>query len=534
MLSLQEALQTHPISRILEFVFPLDKWPFWVVGLVMLPIIIGTGLIIYIGGPLTAVALIALIMAPPLLALLWVRPDLGLLFFLFLSSNFIEPDRFDIRLPIGGGLDLRDLTMLGMLALVGFRELTRRTLSLPWRPVSLPLALFIIMAFVSAFYALFVQNVARNWALNDLRILLNYTLFFVTAWSLRERKEVLVLLIGIFILADITALIIIIQQFLGPNNLLLPGMAHGSWEVWGQPDGSVRIIPPSHELMYFALVVLFCLTILGGHKRWMQQLFALQFVLLSVGMLLTFTRSGWAATGIAFIIATAVVLPRFKHLALRATAVGLPLLLLILTIFLTTPLEQIEDTAFIGTIINRGLSVFEEDTTETDSLQWRAFEYDKALESISQNPWLGVGLGNSYRDVTVFQGEAQGLWTNRNIEAGVVSRYTRYLHSSYLSIMVKMGLPAFAIYVAFCTSVILGGFWRYAHTQDEFDQAIILAVTTGFIGLLQWSIFHSRLIESSSVGTISIMIGIVASIYELNRAKRRAAQTTQITPHIQP
>ncbi len=519
MFSLPDALPTRPISRALAFIFPLDQWPFWVVGLALLPIIMGTGLIIYVGGQFAAVALLALIVGPPFLALLWTRPELGLILLLFLSSNFIESDRFDIRLPIGGGLDLRDLTMLGMLGLVGFRELTRRTLSLPWRPVSLPLALFIIMAFVSAFYALFVQNVAHNWALNDLRILLNYTLFFVTAWSLRERKQLLVLLVGIFILADITALIIIVQQFLGSDNLLLPGMVDGSWEIWGQPDGSVRIIPPGHELMYFALVALFCLTILGGNKRWLQHLFTVQFVLLSMGMLLTFTRSGWVATGIAFIIATAVVLPRYKKRAVQFTAVGLPLLLLTLTIFLTIPLEQIEETPFVGTIISRGLSVFEEDTTETDSLQWRAFEYDKAVESIARNPWLGVGLGNSYRDITVFQGEAQGLWTDRSIEAGLVSRYTRYLHSSYLSIMVKMGIPAFVIYLTFIISFILNGFWFYFRAKDPLNKALVLAVTVGFIGVLQWSIFHSRLIESSSVATISIFIGMVAGLYELQRSQ---------------
>lgn len=533
MFSFASVLTTRPVNRALELIFPLDQWPRWLLVLVMLPVILVTGLLIYVGGELAAVALLALVVGPPVLALLWTRPELGLILLLFLSSNFIEPDRFDIRLPIGGGLDLRDLTMLGMLGLIGFREFSRRTLNIPWPPVGFPLMLFVGMAFVSAFYALFVQNVARNWALNDLRILLNYTLFFVTAWSLRDRKQLLVLLGGIFALANMTALVIILQQFLGPYNLLLPGMSHGSWEVWGQPDGSVRIVPPGHELMFFALVLMFCLTALGGQARWLQQLFGVQFLILSLGMLLTFTRSGWAATGIAIIIATAVLIPRYKHLAFRLTAVGLPILLLTIGLIIITPPEQIERTPYVGSIINRALSIFDEDTTETNSLQWRAFEYDKAMESIARHPWLGVGLGNSYRDVTVFQGEAQGLWTNRSIEAGVVSRYTRYLHSSYLSIMVKMGLPAFAIYVAFCAGVILGGFWLYAHTKNSFDQAIVLAVTSGFIGLLQWSIFHSRLIESSSVGTISIVLGLAASIYELNRAQRRAAQANQTTPDFQ-
>jgi O-antigen ligase len=511
------------VRRLSDVLFPLDRWPFWAVCLLMLPLIMVVGGLIYGGGQMGAALLLALVLMPPALALLWLRPEFGLLLLLFLSANFIEPDRFDIRLPIGGGLDLRDLMMLGLLVLVGFRELARRTLKLPWPTVSVPLALFVLMAFVSAFYALLVRDVARNWALNDLRILLNYTLFFVTAWSLQERKQLLVLLWGIFLLADVTALVIVIQQFLGPDNLLLPGMALGSWEVWGQPDGSVRIVPPGHELIFFALVLLYSLSVLGKQARWMQWLFMAQFGLLSLGMLLTYTRSGWVATAVALTLITLIILPRYKQMAIRLTAVGIPLALILLTLLFTIPPAELDDIPYVGSILTRGLSIFAEDTTETNSLQWRAFEYEKAMISIRNNPWLGVGLGNNYRDITVFQGEAQGLWTNRSIEPGVISRYTRYLHSSYLSILVKMGIPTFAIYIWFCVSVILSGFWLYFHTHRTFDQALILAVTTGFIGLLQWSLFHSRLIESSSVGTLSIIIGMIAGLYELNRAEQAKA-----------
>ena len=160
---------------------------------------------------------------------------------------------------------------------------------------------------------------------------------------------------------------------------------------------------------------------------------------------------------------------------------------------------------------DRFASIFTpEKTLESYSIQWRLFELEKATIAINENPLLGVSLGNSYRNITTFQGEAQGLWTDGNLSAGTVSRYTRYIHSSYLSIATKMGITGIFVYMWFSLAFIIYGFYAYAQLSSAQMKAIILAVIAGFIGLMQWSIFHAWLIETESTSVIGIMIGMVA------------------------
>src|SRR5207302_8430634 len=56
----------------------------------------------------------------------------------------------------------------------------------------------------------------------------------------------------------------------------------------------------------------------------------------------------------------------------------------------------------------RATSILSPDATlNSASLQWRVFETEAALNSIAESP-QGVGLGNTYRPITTYAGEAAG------------------------------------------------------------------------------------------------------------------------------
>lgn len=449
----------------------------------------------------------------PIGILIWYYPTLGLIGLIFLTASILQPDLVDLRLPIGGGLDLRDLGLLVLLGVAIIRNLAFGRMTVPWFPVGGPLLLFMILALLSVVTALMFKGVPSNWALNDFRILFYYCLYFITAWSIRSLSEISMLLIGLLLVADLTSAIVIIQQFRGAENLLLESMAYGQWQVWAQEDGTVRVVPPGHVLMHFMMLIAYALALFNLPRPRRFLFFISQFLLLAVGLILTFTRAGWIASIIGLVIVTLVAMLRYKEQLPRLIVTALALGFILFSIIGFASELGLVKFNLANSLQERFASIFTpEKTLESYSLQWRVFELEKATIAINKNPILGVSLGNTYRNITTFQGEAQGLWTDGDLSAGNVSRYTRYIHSSYLSIATKMGLTGIFVYLWFCLAFITYGFHTYRRMSSVQMKGVVLAVIASFIGLMQWSIFHAWLIETESTSVIGVMIGLVAGL----------------------
>jgi len=465
----------------------------------------------------------------PVMFLLWYWPEFGLLGILFLAANFLPMDIVDVRLPIGGGLELRDLLLLGMLGLLTLRGLAHRKLFIPWWTVGAPLFLFLVLALFSAAYALFWQGVETNWAFAELRDLSAYALFFVTAWILDRPHRLTLVLTGLFVIADLTAIIIFIQQFLGPSKPLLPAMTASFWGIWNQGGttgsiGSVRVVPPSHVLVYFTMLIAGGLAMFSPNRR-LQIVFATQFGLLGMALLLTYTRAQWAATAIALTLMLIILVPIYKVQFTRLILLSIPPLLLACSLLGFGLQNRFEETTLYTLLSERVLTLLNPDETiGTSSLQWRVFETEEALNSISKHPLLGVGLGNSYRDITTLQGEADGWFTGYSLAAGEVSRFTRYVHSSYLWIPVKMGIPSFIIYLWFCVAFLVAGWRLMSKLPSQQMRGIVLAVVAGFAGLLVWTVFHQHLIMNRGSTAVAFMAGLVAGIDSLSRGEHGNAR----------
>src|SRR4051812_23484035 len=63
---------------------------------------------VYVAPEQTIQAMAGIGIGLPLLALIWLRPEFGVLAVVFLTCNFVPRDLISIRL-LGGGLDIRDL-----------------------------------------------------------------------------------------------------------------------------------------------------------------------------------------------------------------------------------------------------------------------------------------------------------------------------------------------------------------------------------------------------------------------------------------
>jgi O-antigen ligase len=480
--------------------------------------LLGLGILaaaLYLAPKQATMSLIFIGLGVPTLLLLWYRPEFGLLVLIFLTSSFVPADIVDLRLPIGG-LDLRDLVLIGLFGVVGLRELSRGTLTIPWWPVGGLLLLFLIMAVFSAFYALMFEHVEANWVLNDLRILSLYTTFYITIWSLKHPAQLKMLLIGLFIICDLTTGIIWFQQLLGADNLFLQAMTTSrDWRVYEQA-GALRVIPAGQVLMHFMWFVALGLLLIRPNRR-RRLFYIVQLLFIGSGHLLSFTRAQWLALIVGLGLVFIIVVPRYKqHLTKVAVLVGCVALLLA-GVIAALPLSGASAPPVVVAIVERAGSLLTPfDTAQTSSLQWRDFEVGKALQAIAKQPLTGVGLGNRYRALTVFMKEASGWWTRGSIAAGEVSRFTRYVHNSYVSIAVKMGIPGLIAILWFYAAVLFKGYRVFLDLPVSKHKGVVLGAWIGFSSLLIWCYFHAHLIKAESTPIIGLMAGLVGSIAYLH------------------
>jgi O-antigen ligase len=500
----------------------------WIAAWLLLLLVLAAS--VYAASELTVRLLVGVSIGIPVVRLLWRRPEFGLLGIIFLTSSFIPADVVDIRLPVGG-LKVRDLALLGMLGLLMLRGWQRRKLDIPWWPVSRVLIIFLGFATFSLLYAILYKKVEPNWAFSEYRALFFYAGFFVAAWAIEQRRQVVIVLAGLFILSDLTALIVIAQQFLGTQNRLLAAMTGGNWRVW-QSDvdstvaGTVRVIPPGHVLMYTMMVIAFCLMVYARQERRLRMIMVFQFIFLNIALLLTYTRAEWLASALAIALIVAV-LPRVDKL--KCARYGLITIVVLFSCYGLAGAsfaETINNSEFIRALTLRFSSILTPDETlGTDSLEWRIYENGTAIEAIARQPVLGVGLGNTYRDITLLQnnGADQGL--------GGSFRFTRYVHNSYLYIAVKLGIPGFLTLIWFCLVFLWHGWRAYSRLVDPQYKRLTLAILMSFVGLLTWAFSHSHLILEESTVVVGMMAGLISGLVAIEQHCKLPGMMPEMSEH---
>jgi len=260
--------------------------------------------------------------------------------------------------------------------------------------------------------------------------------------------------------------------------------------------------------MFLMANVAFCLTLRPPKIRWSRAVLALHVAFLGLALVLTYTRAQWIASGIALLLICAF-LPRTTRRSLGRLLLVLAPVLALSVWLVGSELVPLGGAGVAQALTSRVTSVFTVgDTLDSASLGWRIFELDAATRSLFQHPFLGVGLGNDYRDITLLQGEASGwLW-----QLGGNSRLTRFIHDSYLYVAVKMGILALGAFVWFCVAFLVSGTRSYLRMPDGSEKLIVLAIVSSFAGLLEWVVFEAHLMLTPGMTTLGLMVGLVAAV----------------------
>jgi O-antigen ligase len=496
--------------------------PGWVAAFVCAAILV-LAISLYFTMQAAAISLFAVGVLIPLLWIVWARPVFGVIALIFLTASFVQPDLIDLRI-LGGGLTMRDLALIGLLVGGVVRKLLYNKLEFPWWRVSLPLLTYFGIAALSAVYAILLQDVTTNWALSEFRAIFYLATFFAVVWNIDQVKDVFILFVGLIILADLTALAIFLQQFLGRDSLLLSAMLGNGWYIRNAADaagdfGDVRVVPPGNVMMFMVAIMVFALLLQANQPRGRRLFLAAQSFYLTAGILFTYTRAEWIACAMA-VAMVVLFLPRLDKARLARYLATIGVVFALVYALFTGVVQQFLAQQFVGNVAARALTIFTPDTTlDSSSLQWRLFENGKALDSIAMYPVFGVGLGNSYRDVTLLQ------WEDRRF----YFRKTRFVHNSYLYIAVKMGIIGLAAFLVFCLAFILVG-WRAFRKMAEGDfKRLTIATLASFAGLLFWANTELHFMTVSSTAVVGLMVGMVASM-----ARLKAIDSLQVRAEATP
>ena len=154
---------------------------------------------------------------------------------------------------------------------------------------------------------------------------------------------------------------------------------------------------------------------LAMSSRGAARLFAIGVVLLSVaGVIITFSRAGF--------LALAATCCMFLIVLVRRKSSGAAAALLIVALAVPFALPK--------TYVDRLSTITNLDEDKTGSAQGRYRDLGLALEVVSHNPVIGVGLGQDM----IALNQARGLYTWRSV------------HNVYLQYAVDLGIPGFVLF----------------------------------------------------------------------------------------
>ncbi|HEX7555157.1 MAG TPA: O-antigen ligase family protein, partial [Leptolinea sp.] len=436
---------------------------------------------------------------------------LALLGILIATSSIVFEDQLPV-LSVGVSFHIPDILLLGSLGLILIRGFFEPDFKIVRTPLDWAVLLFIGVTLLSTFIALYQSSVdaiqARRW----IRILCYYLTFFIVTNLVRDRRQLDFLLNGIFFLASVVAAAMAVQFMLGSSVQLLPGRVEILDTQGIVYENVTRILPPGYSIVLVSFVTILSMMVLEKSKSfgWLR---FLECGLLGMAILATFLRSYWAAIIVAFILL--VYLARGKdrqrlvHWGLITVLVGVVILLL----SLSGPDSRGEK--LISASLDRLTSLGKTSTFagQDSSVNWRLRENEYALISISQHPWLGQGMGFTYRP---FDNKMDQTYP---LSGGFDFR--QFIHNGHFWIMLQSGLIGYGIFMWLSLSFLVRGFkyWR-SITEDRY-RGVVLGFTLVYLAILIAAVVNSTFMQWYWAPILGIMMGTNEVIY----AKFRQPET---------
>lgn len=422
------------------------------------------------------------------------KPELGIIILVIFISSILYEESLPL-IPIGiGSLHIPDILLLFMFSLVVIKRFSNNKNTLIISPLEKPLAFFLLLTTILVFVSIKFFGINFNTVLRTFRPISYYLIFYIITNLIITKKQIKFLVTGLFFVAAVVALAMLIQTTAGKSISWIPQsqtiQAGGLYEEYN----TLRLLPPGQTLLFASFMVATCFIIFYRGKSLLLSGYYYLIILLGIGVMLTFTRTYLVgillSTG--FFLFLAENEDRKRLMALMAWFVTFIILLLMVSLGTGGKL----DSAF-NDISKRYLTLFAgKDLVQSSSLSDRYLENSYAIQQIKEHPVLGIGLGNDYRPAIY----------------GSEDAIKYYVHNAYLYLIIDMGIPGFAFFMWFYAGFLIRALKNHKKPEDDFLKSVATGSMLAGIGMLPMALVIPLFMEWHSIVVLATLIGLSETI----------------------
>ena len=424
-------------------------------------------------------------------------PALALLGILIATSSILFEDQLPM-ISAGISLHIPDLLLLGSLGLIVVRQMVEPQFKIVHTPLDLPLIIFFSLTMLSTILAILQSSAEPESARRWMRILSYYLTFFVVTNLIRERRQLYLLLNGIFFLATIVAGAMAMQFLLGNAVQILPGRIETLNTQGNLYEGITRILPPGWSIVLVSFVTFLCLLGLEKSRRF-QWLKFFQCGLFGLALLVTFLRSYWAVLIIIFALLGYLLRGVDRQRLIGWCLVFVSLTAIILLLVFADPNSQV--ARLVSASIDRLNTLANNGTFQgqDSSLNWRMIENSYAISTIMSNPWLGLGMDFTYRP-----------WDRRldlNTDPSSYD-FRKHIHNGHYWILLQSGLLGYLSFLWLSLTFLIRGLRHWRTVTDARLRGSVLGFTLVYLGVLIAAAVNSTFMQWRWTPVIGIIMGI--------------------------
>lgn len=435
------------------------------------------------------------------------RPEVALLGILTATSSIVYEDQLP-RFSLGISLHVSDLLLLTLLGIIFIRWLVEPDFRILRTPIDLPLMIFFGVTLLSTAIALYQSTVDGETVRRAFRIFSYYLTFFIVTQLVKERRQLDLLIRGLYFLAFIVAGAIVLQFVLGSAVQLLPGRVESLATGNTMYAEITRVLPPGWSVVLVSFLVLLCNLILDKNISfaWVRYGF---LGLFGMALVFTFLRSYWAALCMIFLVMIYIFNGREQ---IRFMGFGFATLLIVATFISITSYNPDSRTAkLLDASADRFGSLFDSGTFQGDdnSMNWRMIENEYAIVAIKANPWLGLGLGYTYRP-----------WDSRIDQidpTGTSYDFRKHIHNGHFWILLQSGLLGYFSLLWLSVVFVGRGLRHWRQVQDVKLRSVVLGFVLTYSVVFAAAVANSSFTQWRWTPILGIMMGINEVVINSNQ-----------------
>lgn len=435
------------------------------------------------------------------------RPEVALLGILVATSSIVYEDQLP-RISLGISLHISDVLLLILFGIVFIRWLVEPNFRVVRTPIDLPLLIFFGVTILSTTIALYQSTVDVETVRRAFRIFSYYLTFFIVIQLIKERRQLDLLIRGIYFLAFIVAGAIVLQFLLGSTVQLLPGrvetLATGS-TMYAE---ITRVLPPGWSVVLVSFLVLLCNMIVDRHISFSWVRYGL-LGLFGIAMIFTFLRSYWAALCMIFLIMAYLFKGQERT---RFIGFGFVTLLIAAAFIAIVSYDPDSRTAkLLDASVDRFGSLFASGAFQGDdnSINWRLIENEYAIAAIKADPWIGLGLGFTYRP-----------WESRIDQVDLTGTnydFRKHIHNGHFWILLQSGLLGYLSLIWLSVTFVGRGLLHWRQVQDLKLRSIVLGFVLTYGVVFVAAVANSSFTQWRWTPILGIMMGINEIVIRASR-----------------